>query len=104
MPWLFPSLLANLAALTLEWIYRARVFPSWWDGWWVMLPLAAAVQVGLFYSFRSAPSLLVAWSTFFLVNAALRLFLSYQVLKEPLTPGITLGLVLVIIGALLLRG
>ena len=103
MSWILPSILASMAAVGLEYVYRARWFDSYWQGWWALLPFGILIQCSLFYSYRDAPRLLVAWSTFFAINAVLRVGVSSLVLQETLTPLTVLALVLIVGGAVLMR-
>jgi hypothetical protein len=99
--WVFYSLLANLMALILEYLYRTRFYPNYLAGLPVILPIALILQFGLFYSFRFSPSYLSAWLAFFSVNLISRALISRFVLEEPMSWLTIAGLFLVVIGAIL---
>ena len=101
--WLIPSLVASVAAVGLEYIYRARWFDSYWQGIWLILPAGIVIQTMLFYSYRDAPKLLVAWSMFFAVNAGARFLISTVALHEAPTPWTILALALIVAGSFLIR-
>lgn len=102
--WILWSVVASGLAVTLEWVYRARLFGTWVEGWWALVPVGIALQAALFYSYRGAPGLLAAWSLFFMMNAAARTGVSVGILHEPLSAKNGLGLGLLILGAFLLKG
>lgn len=101
--WVLLSLVASLVVVGLEYVYRIKLFPSYLAGWWLLFPASLAIQSALFYSYRDAPKLLVAWSTFFLLNAMLRVGVSTLGLHESFTPRTGLALGLIILGAVLIR-
>ena len=101
--WIVPSLIASLAAVGLEYVYRARWFDNYWQGIWLLLPVGMTIQMMLFYSYRDAPRLLVAWSVFFLLNALLRVGVSTLGLHESFTLRTGAALGFIILGAILMR-
>lgn len=101
--WILPSLVASASAVSLEYVFRARLFSSYLSGWWLFVPAGLIIQAMLFYSYRDAPKFLVAWSVFFVVNIAGRIILSTVLLHEVFAPSMGIGLLLVVVGAVLIR-
>ena len=102
MMWLLWGFVASVAAITLEVMYRLRIFSSYWSGLWLLLPLGMLIQLGLFHSYRDAPRYLTAWAAFFTVNVIGRIVVSF-VIHEPVSPGSIVGVFLIIAGAFATR-
>lgn len=102
MNWIFYALLANLAILLLEYIYRMRIF----DGFWVGLPYTITpillAQIALFYLFKEAPTWILGAAVFTSITVILRVVLS-TANGEPLNWKIGLGVGLMTVAVLLVR-
>ncbi len=103
MSWIIYSFLANLGAIALEYLYRLGFFSSFWKALPFILPVAIAIQFGLYGAFSKAPSYLLAWAVFFTGNAILRSLVSFVLLNEPVEIVKILGLVLIGLGAYLIK-
>lgn len=79
--WVAISLLSNVAIIWTE--YLNRQSPSWPAALRYTLPLIVVAQACLWYSYRHAPALLMAWIVFTVGNSAVRLTMAATVLGEP---------------------
>jgi len=78
--WIAVSLLTNLAVISVECLNRTS--PSLLFALSRTWPLIVLAQFGLWYSYRHAPSLLMAWVVFTAGNSVLRLLATGNVLGE----------------------
>jgi hypothetical protein len=97
MNWIFSNLLANIAVITLEAVYRGKVFVSFWASLPFVLPFIFLGQWALFHTWRNAPSYFLAAVSFTLINTILRIGINNLYLHEPfyLKTGIAIGLLVV---------
>lgn len=102
MTWWHWLLVSNTAIAVVEYMYRKGSY----DSFIVSLPYIAIPvllgQVGLFYGFRHAPSLVIAGVTFSIINALLRIG-NTLVLGEKLGVYQLLALGLMILAAVVAR-
>lgn len=100
--WIAWIVLSNIGIFILEYVYRQGSYTSFITALpTIIIPMIMG-QVGLFYGFRSAPSLLIAGATFTLINIALRVINTY-LLGESINGWNWLGVFLVVAGMLLLK-
>jgi len=84
MPWWLISLVSNVAIIATEYVNRTS--PTQLHALrytWILIVIA---QTCLYYSYRGAPSLLIAWVVFTIGNSAVRLAMASTVLGEPFRP------------------
>ena len=99
LPWL---VLASVSATGVEYTYMAASFSSFLEAVpYLCIPIVC-VQLGLFYGFRSAPSLFLASSVFTLFCVILRVGSSYY-LGESLSWINWIGVVLLAVSVTLLK-
>lgn len=84
LPWWAVSLISNVAIIATE--YLNRTSPTLWAAWSRTWPLILVAQAGLWFSYRHAPTLMVAWVVFTTGNSAIRLLMAATVLGEPFRP------------------
>jgi hypothetical protein len=72
--WFLAGILANVAIQGVEYLNRTLPGP-WLSTLRYTLPLIVIGQFGLWYSWKHAPALLIAWLTFTLGNNILRLLM-----------------------------
>lgn len=83
MNWLLWIVLANGGIMWLEYVYRSGSYNSFHAALpYIIVPVLIG-QVGLFYGFRGAPSLLFAGAVFTVINVALRMVNSYLLGEVP---------------------
>ena len=95
--WILSLIMANLCIAVLEYLYRTNNM-----GMYLVVrvaPLVILTQFCLWYSWRHGPGLMLAWVTFFLGNAGLRIINAHYMLGETISGGQYMGLVLVVGGA-----
>lgn len=100
--WIFHSLIANVAIMGTEYIYRTKHFDSFWNALPYMAIPVLIAQYSLFYLFRDSPTYLLGWAVFFLGNGVLRVAISIY-LGEPMSEQIIAGLLLIAAGAFFLK-
>lgn len=101
--WLLWTLLSNIAVLASEFLFRKWKAHSFVQDAWLLLPLALLAAFTLKQAFGGSPRYMMAWALFFGFNAVGRVFSNVVLLHEPLPWTTILGLVVVWIGALLIR-
>ena len=84
VPWWAASIMANVSIMFVEYLNRAGGFASFFDAIKVTAPLIFVAQIGLFYAWRDAPSLMFAWAFFTVGNTLLRLVNTTYLAGEPL--------------------
>lgn len=95
-------LVANAGIFWIEHVYRAGKYASFIEALpFIAIPILMG-QVGLFYGFRQAPSLLFAGALFTLMNVMLRLVNTYR-LGETLNYYNWLGVALLVASTILLK-
>jgi multidrug transporter EmrE-like cation transporter len=98
--WILSSLIANLAIAVLEWNHRTSSVG------WVSLsravPLIAVCQAALWYSWRTAPSVMVAWAILTFGNSLLRVVNTQFILGEPMTSNKWVALALISAGTFIM--
>jgi len=82
--WLIASLGANLAINAIEYLNRTGGFATPIDAFKVTAPLIILAQIGLFYAWKGAPSMMVAWAVFSSANCVVRLLSNHYLVGEPL--------------------
>lgn len=99
MTWWLWGLLANACIVLIEFLNRKAGAVSYLEQLTVTAPLIFVAQMGLFYCWRDAPKMLLAWAVFTLGNCAFRLISVQWAVGEP--PGwVTLaGVAMMIAGA-----
>lgn len=102
MNWILYALLANIAILLLEYIYRTRFFDSFWVGLPYTIGPILLAQIALFYLFKEAPGWVLGAAVFTLITAVLRLILSH-VSGEPITFGVLAGVLLMMLAVVLMK-
>ena len=102
MPWYFFTILANLAAVFLEYSYRTGFLNGFLKSLPLILPLAVIIQFGLYNSFKEAPSFLLSWAVFSGTNAVLRVIANYF-LGEAFGLKTFLGVILIVLGVFLIK-
>lgn len=102
IPWWGYSLAANVAVISIEYLYRIQ--PTLPDAMLRCWPLIIIAQVSLYFSYHGAPSLLGAWIMFTIANSAMRLGVSAFVLGEPVRlPWALIGISLAICAGLAIK-
>lgn len=98
MTWWLWGLVANLAIGVVEYVNRTGGYSSFWAA----LPVTAAplvlAQIGLFYCWKDAPSMMMGWAVFTLGNVVIRLLSVRFLVGETLSPLVLLGVVLIVLG------
>lgn len=102
MHWTLWIVFANVGIFWLERVYRVGVFSNFISGLPYMIIPMLIGQVGLFYGYRGAPSLLLAGALFTLINIILRIVNSYYIGETPNTYT-WLGILFLIISLTLLK-
>jgi drug/metabolite transporter (DMT)-like permease len=102
MAWYVFTILANLSAVLLEYLYRTGFLDGFIRSLPVIIPLAIVVQFGLYHSFREAPSFLLSWATFSALNAIMRVIANYF-LGEYFGWKTFFGIILIVLGVFLIR-
>ena len=97
------SLVANFTIAYIEYLNRVVQFATFGHALRVTWPLILVAQCGLFYAWRGAPALMVAWMVFFIGNVTLRLGTTWAA-GEPPNLQVAAGLALVVAGALTIKG
>lgn len=102
MTWVGYIVLSNIGIFWIEYVYRTGKY----DSFIVALPyLVVPVfvsQLGLFYGFRYAPTLLIAGATFTAINIFLRIINTYR-LGEGLNLYNWLGVLFLCVSVILLK-
>lgn len=102
MHWILWLLVSNIGIFWLEHLYRSGKYPSYWVALPEILIPVLVSQAGLFYGFRSAPSLFVCGAAFTLMNVLLRLINSYR-LGENLNVYNYTGIFLLVVSVFLIK-
>jgi len=100
--WVLWLLISNAGIFWLEYAYRTSRYESFMVALpYIIFPILIG-QVGLFYAFRTAPSLFVCGVVFTIVNVGLRLINSYYI-GEHLNVWNWFGIVLLVCSLILLK-
>ncbi len=102
-PWWVASIIANFAIASVEYLNRAGGFPDFGRALLVTSPLILAAQYGLFYSWRDAPSFMLAWAFFTAGNGLLRLVSSQYLVGEGLSTLTLVGTSIIFAGAYVVK-
>ena len=79
MNWFLWIVLSNIGIAIIEFIYRTSRYNSFIEALpYIIVPILIG-QVGLFYGFRAAPSLLLAGAVFTAINVSIRVCTSLYV-------------------------
>lgn len=101
--WVLFSLMANACIMWVEYANRYLAGDTWLSVLqWTALPIVVA-QFGLYKAFNGAPHLLAAWLVFTIGNCAMRLALVHFWTREGFAWWGTLGAVLMIAGAYVVK-
>lgn len=98
--WILYSILASSIAMLTEYSYR-NVFNTFWESLPYLIVPIMLLQWSLFKLFSTSPHWLMAWSTFFLVNAVGRVALSWWS-GEQINMTIMVGVIVIACGALII--
>lgn len=102
-PWWAASLLSNVTICRIEFLNRTLPAEGWLQviphTWWLIL----IAQWGLWNAWTGAPSMMVAWAWFTVMNSLMRLASAQWAVGEP--PGIltTAGAALMFVAAWLIK-
>ena len=103
MHWVAWSLVANVAIIGLEYMYRMVDYRSFWDGLpHFVLPILAT-QLALYYMFKDAPSYLLAWAAFTVGNTVLRLMSNHWFIGDKMNWMIMAGVSVIVLGTFLIK-
>lgn len=102
--WLAASLLANVAINMIEFLNRRaghdlNFLQQLQHTWWLIL----VAQFGLFYAYRDAASLMVAWTVFSSANCVMRLISNHFFVGEPMSAMAWCGAGLMMAGMVVVR-
>ena len=105
MPWWIASILANVAIAAVEYCNRmSGVHDSnLWDTLKMTAPMILIAQIGLYFAWRDAPSMMFAWAFFSVGNSLIRLASTYFLVGEPVGWLTVAGVSLMFGGALLVK-
>lgn len=101
--WLVWTLLSNVGVLTAEYVFRHWRMHTYWQDAWLLIPLALVTQYFLREAFGGSPRYMVVWAAFFSINALGRIGINSLLLHEPLHLTTVVGIVIIWIGAMLVR-
>lgn len=102
MNWLAWIALSNTGIFWLEYCYRTGKYDGFVQALpYIIVPMFLG-QVGLFYGFRTAPSLLIAGAVFTVINVALRVTNTY-IIGESINYINWIGVVLLVLATILLK-
>lgn len=73
VPWYCWALLANVLIMVIEYLNRTGEYPHYFAALLHTAPLIFIAQAGLHYSWKLAPSMMLAWAVFTTGNCLLRL-------------------------------
>ena len=83
--WFAASLLANVSINIIEYLNRVCPPDRGFLGQLMYTgPLIFVAQLGLFYAWKGAPSMILAWACFSSMNALMRLVSNHFFVNEPL--------------------
>lgn len=99
IPWWGWTLIANASITAVEFLNRTRGWSSPLEALPKTLPLIVIAQVGIFAGWRYAPSLMVAWATFFVGNTLMRLASAHFLVGEEVSSGQLASVLLICCGA-----
>ena len=101
MNWLIYTFGSNIIAVSMEYIYRSKMFDNFFQALpYLIIPLLV-LSYCLFYMFRFAPSYLMGWVAFAFINAILRMGTNIY-MGEPLGFKIIAGIAVSIFGMALI--
>lgn len=98
VPWWAWGLLANACVALNEYVARAGT-TSFLQSLWYMWPFYVLLQLGIFYGWRGAPSMMLAWAVFTVTNSAFRLVNVTWAVGEPPSATTLAGVALMVMGA-----
>jgi hypothetical protein len=100
--WLLAGLMSNVAIAWIEWYNRTSAASSFTAQLPITFVPILIAQLGLWYSWKHAPSMMIAWFAFSLGNNALRLLSVKFVLRESLTMYHIAGAICIVLGGWLI--
>ncbi len=102
-PWWAASILANFTIAAIEGLNRNAGFTNFGNAIVCTMPLIFAAQYGLFYAWRDAPSMMMAWAFFTAGNSVLRLLSVQYYAGEPLNVTTLAGTAVIFFGAWIVK-
>ena len=103
-PWWVASIIANVVITAIEYLNRTGGYAAFREAIWHTLPLILVAQWALFYTFRDAPSLMMAWWVFAIGSSGMRICNSHFLMGEPVDWRIGAGVVMMLAGGYLVKG
>lgn len=98
IPWYLWALVANASICVVEYMNRSGGYGSFWSAIpYTIWPIMIA-QVALFYTWRDAPKMLLAWLVFTIGNTVMRIASTYWAVGEPVNPMVLFGVLVMIAG------
>lgn len=103
VPWWCYSLLAVCSVTRIEYLHRSAGYEHGLAAFLYTLPFVFLCQFGLFYSFRDASSMFLAWIAFTVTSTLLRIGSSHFLLGERVSPVALAGIACVLLGGWLVK-
>jgi hypothetical protein len=105
MPWYIAAIVANLAIAGVEFVNRrsGSLDTGLMETLALTAPLIFIAQIGLYYCWRDAPSMMLAWAVFTVGNTSLRMISSQYMVGEPLSWATVAGVSTIFFGAYLVK-
>lgn len=95
---------ASFIAILLEYVTRKHFFPTWIEGFYIFIPFSILLSFLLYTAFSNRDeTYLGVWILFYTLNMFMRTTCSCTLLGEPLTANTVIGLILVTLGAFLVK-
>ncbi len=102
--WIAAAIGANIVINLIEYLNRTQGWASPWQALKVTAPLILLAQIGLFYTWRYAPTMMVGWAVFTAGNAVIRLVSNHYFVGEPLSYTASLGVAVMFAGMMIVKG
>lgn len=102
MPWYCWGILANVFIALIEYVNRTGEY-GYLGTLRYTAPLIFAAQMGLFYAWRDAPSMMLAWAAFTVGNTVIRLASVQWAVREPPTFAALAGVAVMVAGAFMVQ-
>jgi len=103
MTWWMWAVVSNVTIMVIEYLNRTAGFVGPFDAFKITFPLILIAQIGLFYCWRDAPQMLLAWTVFTLGNCILRLISATWFVGEVPTLTTLVGVALIMAGGALVK-
>jgi len=101
--WVLWSLLANVSALLVEYVNRKDMFGGFLAGLPYTIWPMVVIQVALYYSFKTAPTYMMAAMVFTVGNAVLRVVSNSMFVNEELNWMIGLGVAGMVVSGIVVK-